>query len=355
MSNVLHIVDSRTPQDMLAQLALLAGDDDRVVSAGPAPENMELDLPVSQIHCPLGVPALAAPRLKRIAARADVIHAWSPKAAQLAVLTAAGGQKPMVYSLPTAPGSDTGQRIAAAVDEPWVTVTVPTWSSATLARRYFDDARIEVLAPPAAAADQSSDVRSLVRKQLSIADHQTLLVSPAEMIRGAGHKYASWAHAIVREIIPDVLLCFASDGPDHEHVRFFAGTTSFRDEVFFTAGRFSVAEALAAGDIALFLNEYDTGVGSLATAMAAGKAIVATETPNFAQCAPHYSAALLVPAADPRAASAEILKLIESPQLAEQLSQAAAQQAAEKFDPLASRRRLMEIYASAGAAAAAGE
>ena len=236
-----------------------------------------------------------------------------------------------------------------------MTVTVPTWSGATLARRYFDNARIEVLTPPAAAAGQSQEIRTLVREQLGIAAHQTLLVSPAEMIRGAGHRYASWAHAIVRQIIPDVLLCFASDGPDQEHVRFFAGTTGFDDEVFFTAERFSSAEVLAGGDIALFLSEYDTGVASLAAAMAAGKAIVATETPNFAECAPHEASALLVPAADPRAASAEILKLIETPELAAQLSQTACQQAAEKFDPLACRRRLMEIYASAGATATAGE
>ncbi len=342
---------------MLAQLAMLAGDGDRIVSAGPAPKSAELDLPIRQIHCPLGVSALAAPRLRRIAERADVIHAWSPKAAKLGVLTAEGEHMPMVFSLPTAPEPDTAESIAAAVDEPWITVTVPTWSSAALTRRCFDDARIEVLPPPAATAatDQSSNIRALVREQLGISDHQTLLVSPGEMIRGAGHKNASWAHAIVRQIIPDVLLCFPSDGPDEEHVRFFAGTTAFDDAVFFTAGRFSVAEVLAASDIALFLNEHDTGVASLAAAMAGGKAIVASETPNFAQCAPHCSAALLVPASDPRSASAAILKLIETPQLAKELSQAAAQQAAEKFDPLSSRRRLTEIYASAGAAAAVRE
>ncbi len=340
---------------MLAQLAMLVSDGDRIVSAGPAPKSAELDLPIRQIHCPLGVSALAAPRLKRIAERADVIHAWSPKAAKLGVLTAEGEHTPMVYSLPTAPEPASAESIAAAVDEPWVTVTVPTWSAAALTRRCFDDARIEVLPPPAATVDQSSDIRALVREQLGISDHQTLLVSPAEMIRDAGHKCASWAHAIVREIIPDVLLCFPSDGPDEEHVRFFAGTTAFCDEVFFTAGRFSTAEALAAGDIALFLSERDTGVASLAAAMAGGNPIVASETPNFAQCAPHNSAALLVPAADPRSASAAILKLIETPQLAEELSLSAAQQAAEKFDLIASRRRLTEIYASAGAATALRE
>ena len=176
----------------------------------------------------------------------------------------------------------------------------------------------------------------------------------------AGHKYASWAHAIVRQIMEGVLLVMPTGGPAAERVRFFAATTGYDEEVFFAEdlpGEFSApgssvgrSEILAAADVALFLAERDTGLAALVEAMAAGVPIAASNTPDVAECAPSGSAALLSPACDPRAASADLLRLIEDRALADRLATAARQRAEECFDPAASRRRLAEIRAKVGAA-----
>jgi phosphatidylinositol alpha-mannosyltransferase len=167
------------------------------------------------------------------------------------------------------------------------------------------------------------------------------------MVRLAGHKHASWAHAIVRQIRDDVRLLLPGAGPAERHVRFFAATTGYDDEVFLTGDRFSPAEALAAGDIALFLYEQDVGVSSLADAMAAGLPIVAADTPEVAECVPDGTAGLLTPIHDPRAASAAILRIIEEPKLAQRLVESVKQLTEQHFAPNKARKALAEVYKTA--------
>ena len=38
MTRILHLIDRNTPADMLAQLAVLAGPDDEIISIGRPPE-----------------------------------------------------------------------------------------------------------------------------------------------------------------------------------------------------------------------------------------------------------------------------------------------------------------------------
>jgi glycosyltransferase involved in cell wall biosynthesis len=194
----------------------------------------------------------------------------------------------------------------------------------------------------------SGDQRAGTRRELGIADGKRLLLVSEEMVRGSGHKHASWAHAILRQIIQDLVVVMPGGGPVEANVRYFAGTTGYDGEVFFCGERFSRPALLAACDIVLLVPDRPVGVSGLAAAMAAGKPIVASALPDLAEYAPDGQAALLCPPADPLAIAAAILRLIDDPSLARRLAKTAQQAARRQFDLAACRARLEEIHQAAG-------
>lgn len=348
MDSVLHIVDATTRPDVLDQLALLAGEGDRAVSVGPAPRH-ELPVPVVAVHRPMGSALLTGWRMPSRAAGADVLHAWSPAAMQagreLALTTGAA----MVLSLPCAGEPKQVRAVRQALGAGLFTVTVPTRSDREALVDAGLPARAVHVLPPAApppAADRSA-VRKRVRDDLAIDESELLIAVPDPMIRSAGHDFASWAHAIVRQARGGLCLIFPGGGHLAEHVRWFAGTTGYDEEIFFTGERFAPAEVLAAADLAVFFHERDVGVLGLTAAMAWGLPIAASRTPEIAELTGDGAAALLTEPGDPREASAALLKLADEPQLAADLGAAARRIAAERSAPADVRRRLREIHAAA--------
>ena len=352
----MHIIEERTPAGMLDQLSLLAGEGDVVASLGRPPEHEAFSLPVRAVHCPLSVPQLGALRMRNLACGADLLHAWSARAAAAAAALGRRNGLPVLLSWPSLPEKKDLPFLTRLLGKGGVHLAVPTevaqmallWSGAR-------EGSVHVLPPPARRFEdaQLAELRGLLRAALGVGDHQFLLVAPAEMVPGAGHKYASWVHAIVRQIVRDVLLMMPGGGPGSPGVRYFAGTTGYGQEVFFredcpvelTGARLGQA-VLAAGDVALFLAERDTGVAALAEAMSAGLAIAGSNTPDAAECAPDGAVALLSPACDARAASANVLRLVEDRRLAAELGAAARRRAAECFNVSAARGCLDEIYAA---------
>jgi len=333
---------------MLRQLSLLVGKDELIASVGPAPPLAGVDLPARAFHCPLGIPEWCGLRMNKALGEVELVHAWSVRSARAAATLCRTRRLRFVLSIPCPPEGRGLRARRPAGPRSGNRLTIPTGAGReALIRSGLDGCEIHVLPPPARPLSDAEARRRYVRRKLGITDSQRLLAAPGEMLRGAGHKYASWAHAIVRQILSDVVLLMPGGGPVERHVRFFAATTGYDDEVFFTGDRFCIEDVLAAADVAVFLAEKDVGVAPLAAAMAAGLPIVATRTSQVAELAPHEQAALLSPPRDPRAASASLLRVIEDSSLAQRLGQAARQRAVELFDVDSCRRRLAMIYESA--------
>ncbi len=346
MTSALHIIDEITPRDCLEQLALLAGRDDAIASIGPSPR-YSFDLPVAPVHRPTGLSRLAGKRMRSLAGDADVLHVWSLRALPAGISVAQRLGRKLVLSIPCVPPAFLTGPIRRAVGKGVLHLTVPTEAAR---RRIVQSgapvAAVHVLPAAAAKIDDLQERRKTVRAELALTEQDKLLVAPSEMIRYAGHKYASWAHAIVRQVLPNVRLLLPGCGPLLRHVKFFAGTTGYDSEVFLTEDRFSRDDALAAADVALFLCRRDTGISTLVTAMGAGTPIVASATPDMAECAPDGQAALLARPGDPRTASAAVLKLLEDGELARKLAAESSRLAQQRFNLARSRNRLSEIYAA---------
>jgi hypothetical protein len=346
MIEALHIVDSQTRPDMLEQLDMLAGADDRVLSAGPPPPG--LTHPVTPVHCTMGSSRLAGWRMRDQAGSAHIIHAWSTKALWAGRELALTTGRAMVLSIPAAPTIQADwETLRQAVGPGLLNVVVPTdFARRRLIAAELPPAACHVLAPAARALDNADEARRRVREALGIDANTKLLVAPDPFVRHAGHEYASWSHAILRHVPFELRLAFPSSGPMEDHVRFFAHTTGFDDEVYFTHGRFSVNQVIAAADIAVFPQMRDVGVACLCAAMAAGRAIAASGVGGIAELAPDGQAALLS-GAGPRETSAALMRLADDDELARRLGRGASELASRLFDPGAAAQRLQDIYAAA--------
>ncbi|HOF18913.1 MAG TPA: hypothetical protein PK082_08380, partial [Phycisphaerae bacterium] len=124
MTRLLHMVDRDVPADCLAQLAQLADEGDEVVSVGAPP--VGLDAVVRVEHAPLGLASLAGRRMARRVGEFEIVHAWSPRAAQAGAVLARLAGRELLLTLPALPrGNALDELLARLRDDAW-TVTVPT-------------------------------------------------------------------------------------------------------------------------------------------------------------------------------------------------------------------------------------
>jgi len=345
----MHILDGTARADMLDQLALLAGEGDEAVCVGPPPPH-RLRLPMVSGHRPFGSARLAGWRLRYRAEACDVIHAWSLEAMRAAAELALAVGKPMVLSLACAADREDVRAVRRIVGPGLFHVTVPTDSDcAALGRARLPAGAVWVLPPAAEAVPDRPATRRRVRESLGIGESTHVVAAPDPMIRHAGQHIASWAHAIVRQVVQDVCLLLPGGGPLADHVRSFATTTGYNSQVLFPGERLSPHEVLAAADSAAFFHERAIGVAGVAAAMVAGLPVVASRLPDVAELAPDGEASLLAEPGDPRAAAAVLLKLLEDRGLADRLAGTARRRAERLCAPESCRGRLDEVYAAAAA------
>ncbi len=346
MIEAMHIVDNLARPDMLEQLDMLAGANERVISVGPPPTDMTR--PVEIARCTMGSARLAGWSMRKLPGSEGIIHAWSPKAMLAGRELALATGRALVASIPAPPTTrEELNALAKAVGPGLLNVVVPTDSARRrLIARGLPERFCHTLEPAARAWPAADEARGEIRKALNVADGARLLVSPAPFVRDAGHEYASWAHAILRHVPLNLRLAFTSTGPLEDHVRFFAHTTGFDEEVHFTHGRLPAAKVLAAADMAVFPQTRDIGVLAIASAMAAGLPILATNLAPIAELTGNGQAAELTEPG-PRETSAGLLKLTDDDDLSRRLGQAAANRTAKMLDPGIVKEKLQAIYSAA--------
>lgn len=343
MSKILHLIDRNTPADMLAQLALLAGPDDEIISVGPPP-----DLPgahrVRAVHQPVGSAVLCGVRLRTAARGVDVIHTWSPRAQRAGQAAAAAGKGRLLRSVPAVARSGKAlARLLRSLRTRQLVVTAPTEAAIDrLIRAGMDPRQLRLLPAAAATIDDDAGRRRRTRAELDIADNAVVLVAPDAMIRPANLDSAVWAHAIMQYVLDDPSwLLLPTRGPMERAVMAFARGAGAADRIIGPWRADRLGDALAAADIAMFLRADDCGLAAVTAAMAAGLPIVAFDTPDVVECA--GPAALPTQARTPRAAGQALLRLIEQPELARQLADHARNRA-DEFSPQAVKPVLADIY-----------
>ena len=347
---VIHLIDAQTRQDMLDQMLAVRGANERVISLGSPPAYRRLaEVRVESLHCPMGVKDWAWRRLAKRLPAGAIVHAWSRELlspASQAARRVGGG---VVCSLPHLPTGCALEQMPWEVGQFRHCLTVPTERACEELVRLRVDARRVFVLPPAVRPAPAAACRQSVREALGFSPEEIVILAPAEMLRGAGHDWACWAHAICREIQDRGRLILPGRHRRESRARFFANTTGFGHEVFFTGDAFGREELLAAADVAAFLYERDMGLTAIAEAMAAGLAILASTTPDVAAVCENETTALLTQPGSPRSAAADLLRLIEDAALRTSLGETGKMYAREHFPAAVVRRQLERIYATFGA------
>jgi glycosyltransferase involved in cell wall biosynthesis len=345
MDNVIHIIGSDTPAEMLNQAAALASDRDTIVSTGPKLPREQFNRKTISVRSPLDSAPLAGLQLRKLTKDAQLLHVWSHQAAAAVQWTASG--KPIIFSLPHLRGVHQADiAISGAFDGLW-SLTVPTDAQRrVLIALGLHPKCVFVLPPAAKAPGDAKNTRNRIREELGLDEHHFLLAAAGEMVHANGHKQACWAHAMARILTDHTRVIFPGNGQARRAVEIFARSTGHQGEIFFTAGDLDPMAVLTASDAAVFLQPHDCGVGPLADAMACGLPILAANRPEIANLAPHGQAALLSPPGDMRQATDNLLKLAQDAELRQTLGRQAKKLADKQFAPEITKTKLTAIYAS---------
>lgn len=343
--SVLHLIEARTPLDILEQLALLRTDGEQVVCIGPMPPYLPPRLEARQHLPPLRTLAMGACCLEP-ASPVKIVHAWSLGVMHAAQDISRRHGSGLALSLTEPPSTRQLNDIKNVFESApgKFACTFPGKATCGEAIKAGLAPEAAALLPPAAlpADADSPGLRRSARAALGVADEDILLVCADDMTEGGGQKLAIWAHAIVRQVLPNVRLLLPGDGRTFRSVQFFADTTGYLSEIYFTGYDMSRSQSLAAADVAMTTGERTTSPAALAAAMAAGLAVVATALPQTLEYLP-ADAALLVATKDPRRSAAATLKLCDEPQLRLELG-SRARQAAMALDPQKVRQQLDAVY-----------
>jgi glycosyltransferase involved in cell wall biosynthesis len=146
------------------------------------------------------------------------------------------------------------------------------------------------------------------------------------------------------QLLPDVSLAIAGDGPDREALKAFATGLAVGDRVRFLGRRHDVPRLLSAADVFVLPSLWEGLPLSLVEAMAAHVPIVATAIAGIEEAVTDGESALLVPPADPAALARAIRRILDDPETAGRLAAAAAARQSAHFSLDTMVGRIEAIY-----------
>ena len=193
------------------------------------------------------------------------------------------------------------------------------------------------------------------RAELGLADDVPLLAIVARLFVWKGHLELLAALAQVRQVHPGVrLLVVGIDDPRGapgrqsltDEMRDVIATHGMEDNVIFTGFRSDVGDIMAACDIyAMPTFEEPFGMVFL-EAMALERPVVALDNGGTKEVVIHGETGLLSPVGDTAALAANIVRLIEDPELRATMGRAGRRRAVEEFNAGSMARPVERLYRS---------
>lgn len=189
------------------------------------------------------------------------------------------------------------------------------------------------------------DVQSL-RTRLGIASDERIVLTVGRLSREKAHIDLLAAYKRLRATNPDISskLIIVGDGPERGRLEAAADAHGIRERVIFTGQISEVQLFYAAAQVFALPSHSEGSPNVLLEAMAANLPIVATMVGGVTEIVKNNESALLVPAKDPRALAAAIVRVLTDQNLAERLTTTSAALIANQFTPEKYVRSLMEIY-----------
>jgi len=166
---------------------------------------------------------------------------------------------------------------------------------------------------------------------LSSSRARRVVTTVANLRPGKGHEVLLKAAARVLRRIPDARFQIVGDGSRRPELEQQASALRISAQVAFLGHRDDVPDVLRESDIFAFPSFMEASPNAVIEAMAAGLPVVATRAGGIPEVIEHERSGLLVPPGDERALAAAILRLIERPELASRVAEAARQRVESRF------------------------
>ncbi len=312
-------------------------------------------LPVQRVHAPFDWPVLGAGLLRRaVLARVPagpprIVHVWTRAAARRAVGLAEDAAA-MLFEVPPT--------LDAAGLRTWL-CDVPLAAAALACPLSAVRARLEALGVPrrqclivpplvdVAALEAADRDAARARCGLSSGDTAVLILPPIE--RGSGAFYTAWAGMLVEKIRPDVRLVLPLGSAEGNRIGRLVAACEHRWMFRTVEPDVSLPELVTAADLAAHLALGPVRPFGLAAALAAGRALVATDNAAVRELRGDRGAVWWCRPRDPKDAARALLAALEAPPEARVVSAVVTAAARETFFPAAVRA----VYAAAYAELAA--
>lgn len=294
---------------------------------------------------PIAPLAYRRTRAVLVEVRPDVVHVHEPLTPSASMYATLASRAPVVATVHAYLDRSRAMEFAAPVlRRVWSRVSIGvavSHAAATFLRRAVPEAALEIVPNGVdVGAFADADPRADLPPGRRIAWAHRL--DPQK-----GFFVAVAAFAKVLAEVPDAVLLVAGDGRDREALRLL--TPSARERVHMLGAvandRLPAIHAGCDAFVAPAVAQESFGV-SLVEAMAAGLPVVASDIPGYREVVTDGVEGLLVPARDPEALAAGLVRVLRDPQLAARLG-AAGRERARTFDWSIVVGRLEELYGRA--------
>ncbi|MEW6002430.1 MAG: glycosyltransferase [Nitrospirota bacterium] len=173
---------------------------------------------------------------------------------------------------------------------------------------------------------------NLIRSELAISLDAPIIGTVGRLTVQKGQKYLLEAISKIKTKFPRIVLLIVGDGPLKEELKGYSKILNISDNVLFLGTRRDIPALLAAMDIFVLPSLWEGLCNSLIEAMAAGKAVVATDIAPIREVLDSKKVGIVIPAEDSDAIAASIETLLQKRSLTEALGRAARERAFFSFD-----------------------
>jgi glycosyltransferase involved in cell wall biosynthesis len=288
--------------------------------------------------------------LKRLVDRfqPDLIHAWSSGANVYALAAAkAAGVKRLVTGYCSIDPSKSSAQLAIdrliAGQSMQVTVNSRGVREFYIQRGFPAD-KFRLIPNGVEQSRPSTTTRRQLLAELDLPENSRLIGLVTGLFARNRVKDAIWAADLLKVVRKDVHLLVIGDGPNREQLRKFRDQVHIEDFVHFLGQRNDLARLMPHFDLLWSTSPYENQSGVILEAMAAGIPVVACDTPGTSDLVIDRQTGFLARIGDRAGFARHVYQLLEDPQLASRLGQAARERANNEFQPQKMIDRYTEMY-----------
>lgn len=195
---------------------------------------------------------------------------------------------------------------------------------------------------------QRFDVRNVdtraLRASLGFAPGDPMLVVVGRLEPQKGHRILLDALPVVQREFPSVRLVCVGEGSLRDSLEYRAKTLGLADSVRFVGQQADIPAWLALADVVVLPSFYEGLPLAAIEALAAGRAMVATDVDGTPEIVVPEETGLLVPPGDPGSLAVAISRLLREPDLRLQLAEAGRARVIERFNEVRQVARTEALY-----------